>query len=454
MDKIQLLNSRKEKLKDVGKEVRADIKALIDEDSFVELSAFSFSKTETYGDDAAGEGVVTGYATINGYPCYIVAQNFGVRSGGITKANCDKIIKCLDLAEKNSVRVIYLLNTAGVSLEDGVSVLEGLSALLSRVTQLSASVNQYAVINGEVYGSAALIASACDFAFFMDKSVLAINSPVVLSAKEGKNLPKEKVGGADELKNTGVVSFKVKDLSEVKEKIAAITEILSEREADVSEAMLNESVPALNSAPTAENIIASIEGAIEVGASYSEEIKTILGRIGGLSVAAAVFCGGDDGVELTEENVKKLREFADFAIENSLPFIVFVNAKGVKCEMSVNNSAVMKELSNYLAALSAMDSPKISVVYGKAVGLGYSLFAAKSAGYDYTCAFATAKIALFDSVQGAEIELGGGDEEKLEKYTSENSDPVNAARDGFIDDVIEPQFVKQYLTASLEMLVD
>lgn len=454
MDKIQLLNSRKEKLKNLGKEVRTDINALIDGDSFVELSAFSFSKAEAYGEEAAGEGVVTGYATIEGYPYYIVAQNFSVKGGGISKANCDKILKCLSLAEKNSVPVIYLLNTVGVQVEDGVSVLEGLAALLMRVTQLKGVVSQYAVVNGDVFGSAALIASACDFAFFTSKSVLAVNSPVVLSAKEGKNLPKEKVGGAEALKGAQVVSFEVNNLSEAKEKIAAVTEILSERESDVSDEALNESVPALNSAPTAENIIASIEGAVEIGSSYSEEVKTVLGRVGGISVAAVVFDGGEDGVELTAENVKKLKSFADFASCNSLPFVVFVNTKGVKCDMATNSSTVMKEIAEYLYLLDSMDSPKISVVYGKAVGLGYSLFAAKSVGFDYTCAFATAKIALFDSVQGAEIELGGSGKENVEKYSSENSDPVNAAKDGYIDDVIEPQFVKQYLTASLEMLLN
>ena len=86
MDKIQLLQERKMKIVDAGKEIRADIAALIDEESFVELSAFSFSKNEFYGENAEGEGVVTGYATIDGYPYYIVAQNFKAFDGGISKA--------------------------------------------------------------------------------------------------------------------------------------------------------------------------------------------------------------------------------------------------------------------------------------------------------------------------------------------------------------------------------
>lgn len=100
MDKLQLLQERKAKIAEAGKEIRKQIEELVDEDSFVELSAFSFSKNEFYGEDAAGEGVITGFATVNGYPFYLVAQNFKVLSGGVSKANCDKIAKCLSLRRK------------------------------------------------------------------------------------------------------------------------------------------------------------------------------------------------------------------------------------------------------------------------------------------------------------------------------------------------------------------
>ncbi len=97
------------------------------------------------------------------------------------------------------------------------------------------------------------------------------------------------------------------------------------------------------------------------------------------------------------------------------------------------------------------------MVTGKAVGLGYTVFAAKSIGYDYTYAFANSRIALFDSVQGAEIEFSeekNADKAKLsERYSDENSDPINAARGGYIDDIIQPSFLKQYLIASLQMLL-
>lgn len=453
MDKIQLLQERKAQVEAAGKTIRQQIGALVDEGSFVELSAFSFSKNDFYGEEVAGEGVVTGFATLDGYPFYLVAQNYAVMKGGISKANCDKIVKCLDAAEKNNVPVIYLLNTQGVQIGEGVTVLEGLGKLLMRSTQLKGVVPQYVIVNGEVYGSAAMLAAVADFTFFMDKkSVLAINSPFVLSAKAGKNIAKEEVGCAKALNKSGIPALEVSDIETARNQIITISDLIS---VPVKEAELNQSMPALNEAVNVDALMAIFENSIEVGAGYEADVKTVLGRIGGISVAAIVFDGGDNGVELTAEKLAKIKDFAELACCYGLPFVTFTDTKGIVPTMQVNNSRVMKETAEYLSILDAIDTAKIAVVYKQAIGLGYSLFASKSVGFDYTCAFANAKIALFDNVQGAQIELGSEQADKAvlaNRYAEENSDPIHAAKNGYIDAIIEPQFVKQYLIASLQML--
>ena len=455
MDKIQLLQERKAKIASAGKEIRADISAIVDEDSFVELSAFSFSKNEFYGEDVAGEGVVTGYATVDGYPFYIVAQNFKEMNGGVSKANCNKMVKCLETAEKNRVPVIYLINSLGVQVGEGVTVLEGLGKLLMKSTQLKGVVPQYVVVNGEAYGSVAMLASIANFSFFVEKkSVLAVNSPFVLSAKAGKNLAKEEVGGVKALNKTGIPSFEVKDLSDVRAKIMAIADLHANPMVD---AELNDSVPALNEQVSLANLMSIFENPMEVCATFEPEVKTILARIGGIAVASVVFDGGEKGVLLTESKVAKIRNFAEYALYNDMPFITFTDVNGICPCMEVNNSRVMREIAEYLETFENMTSPKLSVVYKKAIGLGYTLFASKSVGFDYTCAFANAKISLFDSVQGAQIELADEKADKTalaQKYADENSDPINAAKDGYIDAIIEPQFVKQYLISSLQMLAE
>ena len=133
----------------------------------------------------------------------------------------------------------------------------------------------------------------------------------------------------------------------------------------------------------------------------------------------------------------------------------FFDCLGVEESLTVANSAALREMGEYLAMLDSTSTPKLSVVTGKAVGLGYSLFAAKSVGFDYTFAFATANISLFEAAAGAQIEFSGeeGDKDALAiRYAEENADPFHAAKGGYLDDIIEPQFVKQYLIAALETL--
>ena len=457
MDKIKLLQKRKKQLLDAGKGIRADINSLIDADSFVELSAFSFSKNEFYGEDAEGEGVVTGFATVNDYPFYIVAQNSAVLSGGISKANCEKIAKCLNQAEKTSTPVIYLLSSLGVQVGEGVSVLEGLANLILRASQLKGSIPQYLIVNGEVYGQISLLAGLCDFNFFIEKkSAIAANSPLVISAKNGVNVSKYELGGAAGLKEANLATFTVKNFAEIKKTVSEINEILSVPVIDSEE--LNEALAALDKKADAKTLKNVFDKgyALELGATFSPEVKCYLGRIGGIAVAAVIFDGGD-GVELNACNVRKIKDFAEFASCYELPYVTFVNTLGITSDLATNNSLVIKELGEYVSILDCIDSAKISVVYGKAIGLGYTVFAAKSMGYDYSYAFANAKISLFDSVQGAEIEFAGEkklDKNKLaKKYAEENSDPVNAANGGYIDNVIQPSFIKQYLIASLQMLL-
>ncbi len=457
MDKIKLLQTRRRDLLSAGKAVREEINELIDKDSFVEFSSFSFSESDFYGEKAEGEGVITGFATIDDSPYYIVAQNAAVLSGGVSKANCEKICKCLEQAEKNGTPVIYMLSTLGVRIGEGVNVLEGLAQLILQVSRLKDSVTQYLIVNGEVYGQISLLAGLCDFTFFIDKkSYLATTSPLVITAAAGQNVSKDGVAGADALKKSGLVTFKVKNLAEAKQKIIALEGVLSYAVEDCDD--LNSSLPELNKKADGKALLGIFDkgSAIELGEGYAQKVKCYLARIGGIAVASVIFDDAD-GVKLCPCAAEKLKDFASLACAYSLPFITFVNTLGIKESPEVENSRIIKTLGDFVRALDNMTSAKISIVYGKAIGLGYTLFAAKSMGYDFTYAFANAEIGLFDGAQGAEIELAKGkdyDAQKLaEKYSSEHSDPINAAKGGYIDDIIEPAFVRQYLIASLQMLV-
>ncbi|MDD6995452.1 MAG: carboxyl transferase domain-containing protein, partial [Candidatus Borkfalkiaceae bacterium] len=335
----------------------------------------------------------------------------------------------------------------------GVTAMEGVAKVLMRATQLKGVVPQYVVVNGEVYGSLAALCAVADFTFFLKNSALAVNSPLVIAAKTGKTVKKEDVGTAKSLNKSGIPAFEAEGMEEVKATIAEITEIVS---SPMLDAELNEPCPALNEKADAQTLAQIFENAVETGALCSPEVKTYLCRIGGIAAAAVVFDGGDEPVQLNADNLAKVKTFAEFAACYRLPLVVFSDVAGIAPCLCTHNSRALKEAAEYLNILDTIDAAKIAVVYKNAVGLGYSLFASKSAGFDYTCAFATAKIALFNDVQGAEIEFSGEKADKAvlaERYGNEKADPVNAAKDGYIDDVIEPQFVKQYLISALQMLI-
>ena len=447
MDRIQVLKERKAALKNAGKQVRAQISALVDEDSFVELASFSYSKNEFFDEEAQGEGVVTGFATIGGYPFYVIAQNFDVCYGGLSKANCEKIAKALNTAEKNATPVVYLLHSFGVRVGEGVHVLEGISELLLKATRLKGSVLQFAILDGEVYGSSAALASVCDVVFFTKQAALCVNSPFVLSAKAGKNVKATEIGGIEALSKANLPAVAVKDMHDAASRILAVSDIVR---IPVVDSELNEPAPSLNRNASAAEIFKLIESPLELGACSYPEVKTVLGRLGGIAVAALIF----DNVALNEGNVKKIKSFTEFACCYGLPLITFVDCKGVEASLDTANSAVLKEIGEYLSLLDEADPAKIAVVTGKAIGLGYALFAAKSVGFDYTFALATAQISLFESSVGAEIEFPGRNAEQLAQvYADEKGDPFNAAKGGYLDEIVEPQFIKQYLIASLQTLV-
>lgn len=460
MNKLDLLKSRRSEVLAVGADIRKKIAALVDPDSFAEFDSYSFSENEFYEGTVGGEGVVTGTATINDNLVFIVAQNSAVLSGGVTEANCRKITKCQDKALRASAPIVYLFDSLGVAVGEGVKVLEGIASVLSYSNALKGESTQIAVTVGDLYGSFALVAANCDFNFVVGNAAAVYASPLVISAADGKALSAGEIGGVASASKTGAVTFAASDLESVSTSIKQILDTLPMYNGDV-ETMddFNRAAPALNEKACAKCVIDAVfdkDYFMELNAAFAPEVKTALARLGGIAVGALVFDGGEKGVELDLDNVKKIKEFVYFCDENDLPLVILTNTLGIKADLKTALSPILKETANLSYALCNFSAPVINVVYGKAVGLGYTLFASKAMGADYSFAFATAKISLFDTDKGAMLELAGVNENNHdaaeEKYADENQDPFNAARYGSIDDIIEPQFVRPRLIHTLQIL--
>ena len=457
MDKINLLNARKAKLLAESADIRSKLAEIIDDKSFVELNAYSFAKNEFYSDETESLGVLTGYATIDDFPVYVVAQNSKVCSGGLSKGNCDKIVACLKKAIETNTAVLYLLDCQGVQVGEGVAVLEGIASVLNASNQLKDVAPQFVVAIGDVYGSAAVLAANADYTYVVGASCISYASPAVISASDKNCASKDVIGGSKAV--NGVKTFDCKTLAEVKDSILKVFNVLPEISGIVVDTNddLNRSTPALNVSKSARAIIDAVydKGSfIELYKGYSDDVIVGIGRAGGISTAAIVFDGGEDGVELNLTNVLKIKNFTSYVCDNNLPLVTFVNVKGVKQDIQTSQTPVLTEVMNMLYNLSNV--ARITVVYGKAIGFGYTAFASKEFGNSYTYAFADAKISLFDGEVGAAVEFGTFDNEKLpeltEKY-AEMQDAFNAAKLGCVDNVIEPEFVRQYVISALETIV-
>ncbi|MBR6737486.1 MAG: hypothetical protein IKL82_03890 [Clostridia bacterium] len=456
MNKIDLLNSRKAEVLAKSADVRKKIAEIVDESSFVELNTFSFASNEFYGEDENGLGVVTGYATVNGYPVYVIAQNPQVCYGGLSVANCQKISACLEKALQNETAVIYLLESQGIQLGEGVAVLESFSNVLRLSMELKGNAPQFAVATGNVLGHASLLFANADYAYLLGASNVSYSSPAVLVASKN-GASQEAISGAKS--KNGVSTFAVKELAEVKAGILKALDVMPIFSGYVTDCNddLNKSTPALNAKVDAASLISATfdaNTAVELNANRASEVKTLVGRVGGYAVGAIVMDGGEDGVELNLDNVLKINDFVDFASDNGFPVLAFINVKGIKQDADVASSPVLSETLKMLKNLSSLK--RINVIYGKAIGFGYTAFASKSFGTDYTFAFANAKISLMDGDAGVMASFGTVSSEEVEnlkeKYL-ESQDAFNSAKIGCVDNVIEPEFVRQYVISALQMIM-
>lgn len=459
MDKLDLLKSQRELLRQKTAEARNKISELVDADSFMELQSYSFSKNDFYGESAYGEGVVTGFATVNGNPVYVAAIDAETLGGGLGSGNSAKIVNCMEKALAASSPIVYLLSSQGILAGEGVDALEGVAKLLSKSDELKGEVPQFAVCSGKVLGSATLLAANCDYVYYVKGACVAFNSPLVIAARGGEVLDEAKIGGADN--GSGVCDFAVDNIAAVRSSIENILELLPAYGgiyADCTDDE-NRNTPSLNEKACAKCLISAVfdDGKfVELNKNHAKEVVTGIGRVGGYSVAAIIF-NGEGGVELTKCNVEKVKDFLYYASDNRLPVLTFVNTLGLKQDCKTNSSTALSSIGNLISALNyTADVPRVNVVYGKAIGLGYTLFASKAYGANYSFAFATSEIGTVSSEVGAEMEYAvskGNKEELKEKFASIELDPFKAAKGGYVDDVIEPQYIRQYLIAALQTLI-
>ncbi len=459
------LNQRKSEVQQAGKAARDFIVSLTDELSFVELDTFAFSKSDFFEEAAdVGAGVVTGFARIGDKPIYLAVQNEHDHKGGMTKAQADKILKAMTQAEKAEAPFVLVLSGKGARIGEGLAVMDGFARLAAKASALYGEIPLITVIRGDTFGSAAFVAAQSDFVFTVGEAQLATNSSAVIAAKK-PDLKAADVAGPKAQAENGSCSVRVADAAELRIKLNELLDLLSGEIAEVSEDSLNYSCAGLNEGYDPEKILSCVldpGSFFELNAGFGEEVRIGLGRAGGFTVGVLLCADETNGVKIGNAAARKISRFARLLECYGIPLVSFVNASGTAVCPGAERHGLMREVGSMMSAITDLCAPKISVVCKKAQGAGYMALAAKGLGFDYVLAWPEAEISLLsdevalNTVYAAELAASKDPEtaraELAEKYARLESDPMNAAKDGLIDNIIEPSTTRQYLISALMML--
>jgi len=462
---------------------RERINLLLDEGSFQEMDKlvvhhchdFGMEKKRIYGD-----GVVTGYGTIEGRTAYIFAQDFTVFGGSLSAANAAKIVKIMDLAMKVGAPLIGLNDSGGARIQEGVESLGGYADIFLRNVLASGVIPQISAITGPCAGGAVYSPAITDF-IIMTRGTgnMFITGPEVIKAVTHEDVSMEDLGGA-ETHNTisGVAHFAAENEEQT---LVLIRELLSfipdnnmedppEKQTsdppDRTNDDLNYIVPDDPNQPyDIRKIIAEVlddNYFFEVQELYAKNIVIGFGRLGGKSVGVVANQPDHLAGVLDINSSDKAARFVRFCDAFNIPLITFEDVPGFLPGVAQEHGGIIRHGAKLLYAFSEATVPKITLITRKAYGGAYCVMASKHIRADINYAYPAAEIAVMGSEGAVKIvyrsEINGAEdkeklrEKKLDEFREKFANPYIAAEKGFVDEVIEPKFTRPKLIAALKML--
>lgn len=416
------------------------IAALLDEQSFVEIGAGASS---FYGEEKPGDGVVTGYGTIDGRLVYVYAQNPAVCGGSIGAMHARKIRKIYQMALNMAAPVIALIDCAGVRLNEGGGSLYGLGRIMAEMAQTSGMVPQIAAVYGNCGGGLDVLASLCDFVFMEKNAKLFLNSPNAIAGNFEEKLD---TASAKVQAEAGLV-----DVCEGAEELSAkVRELLSylpmSNEDNTPELStdddLNRSVEGIQTMKCKKEMLQQIadDGKFfEIRKDYGKSMVCGFLRLNGRTVGAVA----NQTEALDLGGVTKATRLIRFCDAFNIPVLTLSDVSSFKADIT-SERELPAALSGLVASYANASVSKVTLITGKAYGSAGVVMGSKSLNTDLVFAWPAANIGIMAK-------------EFLDKLTGEdNPSDVNAAamaaRRGYVDDVIDPAETRQRLVASFEML--
>ena len=461
---------------------RERVMLLLDEGSFEEMGKFVMHRSKDFGLEKEyylGDGVITGYGTVNGRLVYIFSQDFTVFGGSLSETHAEKIVKIMDLAMQNGAPLIGLNDSGGARIQEGVVSLGGYADIFYRNTLASGVVPQISAIMGPCAGGAVYSPAITDFIFMVENtSFMFVTGPNVVKTVTHENVTAEELGGAlTHSTKSGVTHFacanEIECIKQIKKLLSYIPQNCEDDAPKIAYSGGSESRPSLNSIIPSNpnqpydmreviNGVVDDDSFFEVHRNFAENIVVGFARIAGRSLG---IIGNQPaslaGVLDINSSVKGAR-FVRFCDCFNIPLLVFEDVPGFLPGTDQEWNAIITNGAKLLFAFSEATVPRVTVITRKAYGGAYDVMNSKHIGADLNYAWPTAEIAVMGAKGAAEIifkkEISEAPDpeaklnEKVEEYTQKFANPYRAAHRGYIDEVIFPDQTREKLIRAFEML--
>lgn len=446
--------------------VKKFIDSVCDKSSFVETDAFVTGKTFEDAAAALGEGVVTGYATLGGKPVHIFAQNAEVLKGSLGKAHADKIVKCMRRAVKTGTPLISVIDCGGARVGEGVGVLEGYAEVLAEAAIVSGQVPHFCIVKGNAVGMMSAFVAMADFVFMSKDAVLSLDSPMYLASTQKEFPALNKLLGFDEHKGgADVAQFAYKSEADLKKQLGALVDILfggveTKDDPNRVASALDKGVSA------AETVKAIVDDGkvIEYCSDWAKDVVCAFASVNGMSVGIVATDSAANKGYLSLDGARKIAAFVDKLEAYDLPLVTLVDSLGFNTSLEQEKAGAAKVAAELFATVAASSVDKIGVAVGNAIGAAYSALMSKGIGFDYTLATEKACIspiapdAAVDVFMSDQLVAGKGKDvsaaraKLADKYAKIAADPMIAAQEGYVDNVVEAKNLRPYIASALLML--
>ena len=494
-DKLTTLNAKREEAFLGGGEKRIEsqhkkgkltarerLHFLLDDGSFEEIGMFVTHRSKDFGMETEkylGDGVVTGYGTINGRLTYVFSQDFTVFGGSLSETHAEKICKIMDLAMKNGAPIIGLNDSGGARIQEGVVSLGGYADIFYKNTMASGVIPQLSAIMGPCAGGAVYSPAITDFILMVENtSYMFVTGPNVVKTVTHENVTSEELGGANtHATKSGVTHFacsnEIEAIHHLKKLLSYVPQNCEEQAPTLPYEVgneirekLNQILPENANQPydireVIEEIIDS-NSFLEVHKDFAENIVVGFARLAGRSIGIVANQPAFLAGVLDINSSTKAARFVRFCDCFNIPLLVLEDVPGFLPGTDQEWNAIITNGAKLLYAFSEATVPRITVITRKAYGGAYDVMNSKHIGADMNYAWPTAEIAVMGAkgdseiIFKKEITTAENPQEKwLEKeklYSDIFANPYRAAERGFVDEVIEPSQTRIKLIKAFKML--